>query len=158
MAGSTPSALQDQYAPKSVCFGCGPANPQGLRIKSRVEGDSVVLDWKAAPQHLAFEGFVNGGILGLLFDCYSNWAALYYLMRSRGLARTPGTVTSSYSVTFHRPTPIDEVLHLSSRSAEIQGDRAVVETTLDAGGKMTASFRGTFVAVKPGHPAYDRWG
>jgi len=158
MAGSPPSALQDRYAPSSVCFGCGPANPKGLRIKSRVEGDSVVADAKVAPHHLAFEGFVNGGILGVLLDCHSNWASLYYLMRSQGLSRPPATVTSNYSVTFHRPTPIDQVLHLTSRSEEIRVDRAVVETTLDAGGKTTASFRGTFVAVKEGHPAYGRWG
>ena len=132
MADPPNAFLQDLYAPNSVCFGCGPANPQGLRIKSRVDGDAVVAEWKAAPQHLAFEGFVNGGILGVLFDCHSNWAALYYLMRSRGLSRPPGTVTSSYAVTFHRPTPIDEVLHLRSMAMEVQGDRATVETTLDA--------------------------
>ena len=37
-------------------------------------------------------------------------------------------------------------------------DRAVVEATLEAGGKVCATSRGVFVAVKPGHPAYHRWG
>ncbi len=157
MAAPPTPFLQDLFAPNSVCFGCGPANPQGLRIKSRVEGDAVVADWKAAPHHLAFEGYVNGGILGVLFDCHSNWASLHYLMRSQGLARPPDTVTSAYAVTFQRPTPIDEVLHLRSRAVEILADRATVETTLEAGGKTTASFRGTFVAVREGHPAYGRW-
>jgi hypothetical protein len=36
-------------------------------------------------------------------------------------------------------------------------DRAVVDATLEANGKVTATCRGTFVAVKPGHPAYHRW-
>lgn len=149
--------LQERYAPNSVCFGCGPANPQGLHVRSRVEGDSVVAEWKAAPQYKAFEGYVNGGILGTLLDCHSNWAAVYFLMKARGLTRPPGTVTSTYTVTFHRPTPIGETLRLVSRLVELQGDRAVVETTLEAGARTTATFRGTFVVVKEGHPAYGRW-
>jgi hypothetical protein len=36
-------------------------------------------------------------------------------------------------------------------------DRAVIEAELLALGKVTATCRGTFVAVKPGHPAYHRW-
>ena len=27
-------SLQDIHAPKSICFGCGPANKEGLRIRS----------------------------------------------------------------------------------------------------------------------------
>ena len=27
-------SLQERYAPASVCFGCGPANPSGLRLRS----------------------------------------------------------------------------------------------------------------------------
>ncbi|MBM4305062.1 MAG: PaaI family thioesterase, partial [Deltaproteobacteria bacterium] len=32
-----------------------------------------------------------------------------------------------------------------------------IEATLTANGKVCATCRGTFVAVKPGHPAYHRW-
>ena len=38
-----------------------------------------------------------------------------------------------------------------------RGDRATVEGTLNAGGKVCATCRGLFVAVKEGHPAYHRW-
>ena len=34
-------SLQETYAPRNACFGCGPANEQGLQIKSRLEGESV---------------------------------------------------------------------------------------------------------------------
>ena len=43
------------------------------------------------------------------------------------------------------------------RVVEITDDRAVIEATLSARGKVTATCRGTFVAVKEGHPAYHRW-
>ena len=36
-------------------------------------------------------------------------------------------------------------------------DRAVVEAALEADGRVTATCRGTFVAVKEGHPAYHGW-
>jgi len=55
-----------------------------------------------------------------------------------------------------RPTPMGPV-RLEARAVEVSGGRAVVEGTLTAGGKVTATCRGTFVAVKPGHPAYHRW-
>jgi acyl-coenzyme A thioesterase PaaI-like protein len=49
-------------------------------------------------------------------------------------------------------------VHLEARTVELQGDRAVIEATLTAAnGKVTATCRGTFVAVKEGHPAYHRW-
>ena len=39
----------------------------------------------------------------------------------------------------------------------VRGAAQVWRATLEANGKVTATCRGTFVAVKPGHPAYHRW-
>jgi acyl-coenzyme A thioesterase PaaI-like protein len=154
--GDTQS-LQDQYAPKSICFGCGPANEKGLRIKSRIEGDSVVADFTPEPFHHAFPGVLNGGIIGALLDCHSNWAATHHLMQASGASSPPCTVTADYAVKFLRPTPSAEPVHLRAWVTEAREDRAVVEATLESGGKICATCRGTFVAVKPGHPAYHRW-
>lgn len=150
-------SLQDRYAPETTCFGCGPANAQGLRIKSRVEGGEVVLDWRPEPHHEAFPGFVNGGIIGVLFDCHCNWAAAHHLMVRTGAAAPPFTVTADYAVKLRRPTPSGTTLRLRARVVESTDDRATVEATLEADGLERASCRGTFVAVKPGHPAYERW-
>lgn len=38
-------SLQDTWAPTATCFGCGPANDKGLRIKSYVVDDTLVCDW-----------------------------------------------------------------------------------------------------------------
>ncbi|HIN45717.1 MAG TPA: PaaI family thioesterase, partial [Candidatus Marinimicrobia bacterium] len=59
-------SLQLTFAPKSICFGCGPANKEGLRINSFVDGDSVVAEWSAEKHHEAFPGVLNGGIIGAL--------------------------------------------------------------------------------------------
>ena len=58
-----PKGLQETYAPESTCFGCGPANRLGLRIRSHAAGDLVVADWQPEPQHEAFPGVLNGGII-----------------------------------------------------------------------------------------------
>jgi acyl-coenzyme A thioesterase PaaI-like protein len=117
----------------------------------------VVADWKPEPHHEAFEGYVNGGIIGVLFDCHSNWAASYSLMKRRGLSAPPGTVTAEYCVTHLSPTSINSTLHFVSKVVDLTENKAVVETTLEVAGKVTARFKGTFVAVKEGHPAYGRW-
>jgi acyl-coenzyme A thioesterase PaaI-like protein len=150
-------SVQDTYAPANQCFGCGPANEQGLRIKSFFDGEELVCDWTPSPHHLAFPGVVNGGIIGALLDCHSNWTAALHIMKERGETTLPPTVTSDFHVTLKRPTPLDTTLHLRARVVESEGGRAVVEASLSARGKVTATCRGVFVAVGEGHPAYFRW-
>lgn len=152
------SGLQEYFAPKSICFGCGPANEKGLRIKSVPVGDNeAVCDWKPEKFHEAFPGMLNGGIAGALLDCHSNWTAAWHLMNKNGLTEPPCTVTAEYKITLKRPTPTDAPVHLSAKVVDSKEDRATIEATLTAGGKICATCTGLFVAVKPGHPAYHRW-
>jgi uncharacterized protein (TIGR00369 family) len=153
---SAPS-LQERYAPANACFGCGPANPKGLRIRSFESGDEVVCEWRPEKHHEAFDGILSGGIIGTLLDCHSNWAATHHLMRRSGSGAPPCTVTAEFSVKFLRPTPAAHPVTLHARVVESSADRAVVESRLEAEGTTCATCRGTFVAVKPGHPAYHRW-
>ena len=150
-------SLQETYAPANACFGCGPSNEKGLRIRSFARGDEVVAEWQPKKHHEAFPGMLNGGIIGALLDCHCNWAATHHLMRRAGLDHPPCTVTADYSIKLLRPTPTDAPVHLSARIVEATDDRAVVEAELVAHGKVCATCRGTFVAVRPGHPAYHRW-
>jgi len=150
-------ALQDRYAPDSICFGCGPANPEGLRIKSRPEGGVVVAEWTPGPHHAAFPGVLNGGIIGTLLDCHCNWTAAHHFMRERGVERPPVTVTAEYTIRLRKPTPATGPVRLSARVVESSGDRATVEGELRSGETVTATCRGLFVAVGEGHPAHDRW-
>lgn len=151
-----PESLQERYAPYSVCFGCGPANEHGLRVRSFVEGGSVVARWTPMPHHHAFDGVLNGGIISTVLDCHSNWAAAYALMLESGARHPPATVTSWMRVEFLKPTPVAG-LHLVARPAKTDGRRVEVESELKAGGEVTATFSGVFVSVGPGHPAAKRW-
>ena len=154
-------SLQERYAPHNECFGCGAANPKGLRIRSfpAPEGDGLVCDWTPQPHHEAFPGVLNGGIIGALLDCHSNWTAVWHLMRRDGLAKAPCCVTAEFKVQLKRPTPMGPV-HIEAKVLSSEADRATIEavmTSPSAGGKVTAIGTGTFVAVKPDHPAYHRW-
>ena len=153
----TEKSLQETYAPASACFGCGPANEKGLRIRSFARGDEVVAEWQPETHHEAFPGMLNGGIIGALLDCHSNWAAAEHLRRQAGQERPPCTVTADYAIKLFRPTPTDKALRLVARVVSSTEDRATVEAELVAHDKPYATCRGTFVAVRPGHPAYHRW-
>ncbi len=154
-AGS--ASLQETFAPNGICFGCGPANPEGLHIRSFAAGDTLVADFTPAPHHAAFPGMMNGGIIGTLLDCHSNWAAAHHLMKARGADAPPCTVTADFHVKLRRPTPLGPV-RLVARVVESEGDRCTVEAQLFSGDVETATCKGRFVAVKEGHPAYHRWG
>jgi len=150
-------SLQETYAYATRCYGCGPSNDQGLRIRSFEEDGDFVMRFTPEEHHQAFPGMLNGGMIGTLMDCHSNWTAAIHLMRAKGLDAPPCTVTADYHVRLKRPTPLDAELTVRARVVESEGDRAVVEAVMESGGKVTATCRGTFVAVKPGHPAYHQW-
>ena len=151
-------SLQEKFAPKNACFGCGPANPKGLHVRSFPQKEGMVTaEFKPELQYEAFPGVLNGGIIGALLDCHCNWTAAWALMQNEKLETPPCTVTAEYSIKLLRPTPTNINLKLEAKAVEVKGDRAVIEGSLIADGKVTATCRGTFVAVKPGHPAYHRW-
>lgn len=150
-------SLQERFAPDSICFGCGPANTQGLRIRSlpiSEDSDRVIMEWRPEPHHQAFEGVLNGGIIGSLLDCHSNWAAAWHLKRRDRLSVTPVTVTADFHVKLRRPTPSRKPLRITAVASQSEGNVVTVEAEMECDGAITATCRGRFVAVEPGHPAY----
>ena len=166
----TKASMQDRYGPDGICFGCGPANELGLRIKSHrfpdepylKEGTGLNCDFQPAAHHKAFGDTINGGILGVLLDCHGNWTAAVALLDARGLtdspdAEMPSTVTAHYSVRFLRPTPYGPPLRITSKVVSIDDPKVKVEMAVEAEGEITATGEGLFVAVEEGHPAHHRW-
>ena len=150
-------AVQDRYAPNSICFGCGPANKEGLQIKSFRTDDGLEVEFECEEKHQAFPGVINGGIIGALLDCHGNWTAAMAIMDRNGLDAPQCTVTAQYEVKLKRPTPLGPTLKLQSRVLALQDDRAEVIIELKVDEKTCATGRGLFVAVEEGHPAYHRW-
>ena len=149
--------VQREYAPSSICFGCGPANEQGLQIDSHRIESGLILRFTPEEHHQAFPGMINGGIIGTLLDCHGNWTAAVALMDAQEVDEPPCTVTASYSVQLRRPTPLNTELVVTSQVETLLQDRAEITLKLEANGKVCATGKGLFVAVKEGHPAYHRW-
>ncbi len=150
-------SLQETFAPNGICFGCGVANKKGLQIRSFAEGDEYTAKWHADEHHQAFPGMLNGGIVGALLDCHSNWAAAHFLMKKNSKTEPDCTVTANYSIKLLRPTPFNAMIYLKARVVESTDTTATVEAELIANEKVCATCKGLFVVVKEGHPAYHRW-
>ena len=150
-------SVQDKYAPNSICFGCGPANKKGLQIKSFKTEKGLEMEFETKIEHQAFPGIINGGIISTLLDCHGNWAATMALMEQNEEEIPPCTVTATFSLKLRRPTPLGTKLEIIATVRELSEDRANVEMTLQANGKICATGEGLFVAVKEGHLAYHRW-
>jgi acyl-coenzyme A thioesterase PaaI-like protein len=153
-------SLQETYAPQGRCFGCGPTNEQGLRIRSFALDETadarVICDFTPAKHHEAFENVLNGGIIGTVLDCHMNWTTIHHQMRKQGLDHAPCCVTAEFKVVLKRPTPMGPV-HVEAKIVSSTDDRASIDAVLTEAGKVCAIGTGLFVAVKPDHPAYHRW-
>src|ERR1700733_13015123 len=101
---TTEICLQEKDPPLNACFGCGAANGKGLHVRSFPRADEGVAEWRAEPHHEAFPGVLNGGIIGALLDCNSNWTAAWHLMQKAGESHPPCTVTADYAIQLKRPT------------------------------------------------------
>ena len=144
-------AFQDYYPDDvSYCYGCGRLNDHGLHIKSYWDGDETVCEWQPEDYHIAFPGYLNGGIIATIIDCHSVNTANSAAYRAEG--REPGTepylfyVTGSMHIDYLRPTPLGKPVTLRARVMEMGERKAVVACSLYSDGQECA--RGETVAVR----------
>ncbi len=144
-------AIQDYYPDDlSQCYGCGRLNDNGLKIKSYWDGSESISEFRPKPYHLAFPGFVYGGLIASLIDCHGTGtaAAAAYHAEGREMDSKPALryVTASVHVDYLKPTPIDTVLVLKGTVKEIKGRKVVVQVTISSNDEICA--RGEVIAVK----------
>lgn len=148
----TDLSLQDRYFPNLPCFGCGPANAKGLRLKSYVQGDEVVAAFVPWPEHDNGLGFLNGGILATILDCHSA-AVVTHEAYSRGWPPLPGAalpyVTAGLDVSYLRPAPLQETVRLGGRVVEASEPEIVSEVWVEWDGKQRATARATWKRWRP---------
>jgi acyl-coenzyme A thioesterase PaaI-like protein len=82
---------------------------------------------------------LNGGIIGALLDCHSNWTAAWHLMERTKSDTPPCTVTAEFHVKLRRPTPSTKPVHLVAKVVESSDDRATIEATLSSEGVVCAT-------------------
>ena len=146
-------AFQDFYSDQmSHCYGCGRLNDTGMKIKSYWNEDETtsIARFTPKPYHIAFPGYVYGGLLASLIDCHGTGtaAAAAYKSEGRKMDSQPELryVTASIHVDYIKPTPINQELELIGRVKEIKGKKIIVEVKLYASGELCV--KGEVIAIK----------
>jgi acyl-coenzyme A thioesterase PaaI-like protein len=147
----TEKAFQDYYRDEySHCYGCGRLNDRGLQIKSYWDGDETVMTFTPAPYHIAFPGYVYGGLIASLIDCHSTGsaAAAAYRAENRAMDTDPPLrfLTAALHVDYIKPTPLGVPLEIRSQIKEVKGRKVIVTSDLFANGEVCA--HGEVVAVQ----------
>ena len=134
------AAFQDRM-PGNHCFGCGPGNEEGLRIKSHWAGErQSVCRYRPLPHQAAGpRGYLNGGIIATLIDCHGVCTAIADAYRREGREIGEGEliwyVTGSLQVDYRRPTPIDREVTVRAWVSEIAGSKSWLDCELTSGGE-----------------------
>lgn len=145
------AAFQDQIT-DNFCFGCGPTNQHGLRIKSYWDGpnESICTYQPESHQNAGSKQFLNGGIIATLIDCHCICTAIAYAYRDEGreIGSSPAIwyVTGSLTVKYLRPTPIKVPVELRARFVKAGEKKTVLSCTLSSNGQECA--KGELVAIR----------
>jgi len=146
-------SLQEIWKAKDYCccFGCGPENIYGLKIRSFWNGKEGVCRWQAKPYHNGIQGILNGGIIATLIDCHSFWTGLAAMYQDQGISFGKGElikmVTGSITVRYLRPIPVEAEVELKARLIKIGGRSRVVACSVNVAGKEHAQGEVTLVLV-----------
>jgi uncharacterized protein (TIGR00369 family) len=127
--------------PENRCFGCGGANPAGLKLafdldlaERRTRGRFVL-----GPNYAGGAGFVHGGIIAVLLD--EAMGKISKLTEERA-------VTAELSIEYKKPVPVDaEILVEGWQENEKGRNRFRIGEIRDAQGALLARGRGRFVVV-----------
>ena len=135
-------SIQDRLFPEMTCFGCGPANPKGLRLKSYAGDEVVTARFEPWPEHDNGLGFLNGGIISTVLDCHSA-AAVLHEADQRGWGQLPGAqlpyVTAGLEVRYLRPAPLRDSVELRAVLRSADEAEMTVDVELWWDGKVRAS-------------------
>lgn len=104
------------------CFGCGPHNPLGLRLRFERQGDEVVTRFTPGEGMEGPPRVFHGGLQATVADEVGAWALV-------GLLGRMG-FTTSMSVRYVRPVEIDVEVEARARIAARNGPSVAVDVTL----------------------------
>jgi uncharacterized protein (TIGR00369 family) len=129
------------HAAQNRCFGCGPANLTGLRLKFLIAEDGSAVCFTAVSD--LFEGplhYLHGGIIATLLD-----EAMSKAVRASG--RT--AMTRQMEVDYLRPVPSGADLRIEGRLVRSAGRKHWTEAKIvSAKGITLAEARGLFIEVR----------
>jgi len=152
--GSDELSIQERFLADMQCFGCGPANPKGLRLRSFVADGGTVASFAPWPEHDNGLGFLNGGIICTVLDCHSATPMIVEADRQGLLAEGMlPFVTAGLDVRYLRPTPLHLPSDLHARIVAADESEMTIEAELHSDGKVRAIALATWKRWRPRPPA-----
>ena len=127
------------------CFGCGGANPVGMKLPFELDFEDRRTRGKFAlgANYAGGGGFAHGGIIAVVLD--EAMGKLSKLTEERA-------VTAEMSVEYKRPVPVDQEVVVEGWQEEEKGrNRFRVAEIRDAAGNLLARGKGRFVVVGENH-------
>ena len=134
------AAFQD-LIPGIHCFGCGPDNEEGLRIKSYwISKNEAVCHYTPAPHQCSGpRQYVNGGILATVVDCHTICTAVADAYGRAGLEVGEGEMiayaTARLTVNYLKPVAISGPLELVARVGETTEKKTWLTCSLNSDGE-----------------------
>ncbi len=122
------------------CFGCGPANDEGLRMRFEPTPDGAVCEFDVPARYQSWQGMVHGGVIALMLDEAVGWAAWH--------TGHPG-VTGRLEVRFRRPLRLGDRVRVVGRVERVRRTLVYASASCDllSDGSRVAEANATVMAV-----------
>lgn len=119
------------------CFGCGPNNPLGMKLRFERHGDTVVTRFTPPKGFEGPPGVFHGGLQSTLADEVAGWALV-------GLLGRMG-FTTSLNVRFLRPVRIETEVEARASVGAHKGNIVTLDVKLTQGGRTAMMGTVTFM-------------
>jgi uncharacterized protein (TIGR00369 family) len=123
------------------CFGCGPANPNGLQLKFQLSpgGKSYACEFQLGDSFVGPPGHAHGGIIATILD---------EAMGKANKLKSKVALTRRMEIEYLRPVPLGQLLVVEGRVSRMSG-RALYNTAelRSVKGEVLARSRGKFLAI-----------
>jgi uncharacterized protein (TIGR00369 family) len=129
------------HAAQNRCFGCGPANPNGLHLEFLRSDDGTIVCLTTVPCDFdGHPGYLHGGIIATLLD-----ETMSKAVRARGVS----AMTRQLEADYLRPVPSGAPIRLEGRIVRSEDRKHWTEAKiLNATGKELAHGKGLFIEVR----------
>jgi hypothetical protein len=126
----------------NMCFGCGPANDHGLKMKFFGSENMIYANVSVPAYLLGWNGVVHGGILSTILDEGMSWGAIFLAKKF--------ILTKSMTVNYHKPVLVGDMLRVESEIKEIPNDREALMSgrIINSNGDLCVSSTGVMALME----------
>lgn len=129
------------HGAQNHCFGCGQANPVGLKLEfSKSPQGAVVSHATVSDNYEGPPGYLHGGIIAALLD-----EAMSKANRAQGVT----AMTRQMQVEYLRPVPSNSPIRIEGKVTRSEGRKHWTEACIqNAEGIVLAHATGLFIAIR----------